>query len=141
MPYESSSSDCSTDSDGQPRPRRRPKQKKPMRAVTAEEKVNEELTEAAARNDKVAVERLLGSNLVKDINWRRPGDGNSALHLAAAEGYLEVVQCLLDARADPELHNDFGLKPVSLAEAGTKVFELLDGLTERPMVRRLAGCT
>ena len=38
--------------------------------------------------------------------------GNTPLHTAAAWGQLEVVQLLLRHRADKELKNDNGFKPV-----------------------------
>eukprot|EP00438_Fugacium_kawagutii_P009615 Skav215641 [mRNA] locus=scaffold736:276555:277842:- [translate_table: standard] len=60
-----------------------------------------------------------------DVNWKRPKDGNTALHLAAEMGHLEVVQLLLAARADPESHNDFALSPFALAQHDSTVETLL----------------
>ncbi|OLP95225.1 Protein unc-45-like A [Symbiodinium microadriaticum] len=67
-----------------------------------------------------------------DVNWRRPKDGNAALHLAAEWGHLEVVQLLLDSRADPELHNNYSMSPFALAAHGSDVENLLAKVT-RPL--------
>ena len=41
-------------------------------------------------------------------------DGHTPLHMAACYGHLEVVQLLLRHRADKELKNNIGRKPVDL---------------------------
>jgi len=45
-------------------------------------------------------------------------NGNSALHFAAANGRLEVVQYLIEKGADKEAKNSNGHKAVDLANYG-----------------------
>ena len=48
-------------------------------------------------------------------------DGFTPLHCAAGKGHLEVVQLLLRHRADKELKNQWGKKPVKyVCEYGNK---------------------
>ena len=48
-------------------------------------------------------------------------NGSTPLHFAAGNGHLEVVQLLLRHRADKELKNNFGEKPVDrVCERGNK---------------------
>uniref|UniRef100_A0A6V0FK50 Uncharacterized protein n=1 Tax=Zooxanthella nutricula TaxID=1333877 RepID=A0A6V0FK50_9DINO len=93
---------------------------------------SQELCSAAVKGDTPELQRLLQEGKVKDVNWQRPGDGNSALHLAAEEGHTKAVTALVAAKADPELQNDFGLNAIALAEQGSEVYALLDALTTRP---------
>eukprot|EP00434_Breviolum_minutum_P012687 symbB.v1.2.011185.t1/scaffold714.1/size170141/2 len=65
-----------------------------------------------------------------DVNWKRPKDGNTALHLAAEMGHTEAVQLLLASRADPEIHNDFALSPFALAQHDSAVEKLLAEVTK-----------
>jgi hypothetical protein len=56
------------------------------------------------------------------------GEGHTALHAAADGGHAEVVQMLLAAKADPNVRNAAGDRPIDLArrrgEAGVvKVLE------------------
>merc|ERR1712232_1233394 len=87
----SSSSDCGRD------PRNQYFKKKEPRPLTEEEIPNKELCDAVRSGDKKELERLLESGVVKNVNWRRPEDGNTALHVAAEEGHGAVVRALLAA--------------------------------------------
>mmetsp|Transcript_129304 Transcript_129304/g.253235 ORF Transcript_129304/g.253235 Transcript_129304/m.253235 type:complete len:143 (+) Transcript_129304:64-492(+) len=123
-------SEPSSSSSGSPRPGAAGKASKtPARE---EDQPYLKLCEAAARGDVTELASLLTEGKIKDVNWRKPADGNSALHVAAEEGFEQAVQALVDARADPELNNDFGLKPINLAPHGTAVFALLMKVT-KPM--------
>ncbi|CAK0882688.1 unnamed protein product, partial [Prorocentrum cordatum] len=99
----------------------------------------QELCEFASRGDLDGCRLLLRGGRVEDLNWRRPSDGNSALHLAAEEGHETVVRLLVAAGASPETKNAFGLKPIALVAPDTEVYKMLDVLTA-PMeaVRRAA---
>mmetsp|Transcript_42543 Transcript_42543/g.97523 ORF Transcript_42543/g.97523 Transcript_42543/m.97523 type:complete len:144 (-) Transcript_42543:71-502(-) len=96
---------------------------KSQREVSKEEM----LCRAALSGDTTECMRLLSS--IKDVNWRRPGDGNSALHLAAETGHAAVVRALMAAGASSEIMNNYGLKPIALVDLGTEVYRLLDGVT------------
>lgn len=89
------------------------------------ETTDERLRQAAEQGDREAVEAALaeGAELAS-------GDGtfgNTALHLAARRGHLDVVELLLSQGADP-LANDAGtMTPLHVAARGgrTKVVRLL----------------
>mmetsp|Transcript_56943 Transcript_56943/g.101935 ORF Transcript_56943/g.101935 Transcript_56943/m.101935 type:complete len:161 (-) Transcript_56943:248-730(-) len=95
-----------------------------------EEAACEELCASAERGDVEVCQRLLGDGSIKDVNWRRPSDGNSALHLAAEEGHCVAVQVLIAAGACSQVTNNFGLTPIALADRGSEVYRLLDETTK-----------
>eukprot|EP00929_Paragymnodinium_shiwhaense_P078200 TRINITY_DN40493_c0_g1_i1.p1 TRINITY_DN40493_c0_g1~~TRINITY_DN40493_c0_g1_i1.p1 ORF type:complete len:310 (+),score=109.40 TRINITY_DN40493_c0_g1_i1:97-1026(+) len=103
--------------------------KKEARPLTEEEIPNKELCDAAKNGDAQELKRLLDAGTVKDVNWGRPEDGNTALHIAAEEGHSDLVKQLLTKGASVDILNDFGLKAVCLAEKGTKAHRILDKLT------------
>merc|ERR1712151_1336726 len=103
-------------------------------AIAEEDRPCQELCESAVSGDAARCEKLLTDG-VRDVNWQRPTDGNSALHLAAEEGHEPVVRALVAAKADPELTNGFGLKPISLVAGGTDIYNLLLRIT-RPVDER-----
>ena len=51
------------------------------------------------------------------------------MHLAAGEGYLEVVMALIDAEATSDMTNNFGQTPYDVAEQMNKV-EVVEYLTD-----------
>ena len=53
---------------------------------------------------------------------------STPLHLAAGEGYLEVVMALIDAEATSDMTNNFGQTPYDVAEQMNKV-EVVEYLT------------
>ncbi|CAE8612612.1 unnamed protein product [Polarella glacialis] len=112
---------------------------KSRRVITEEEKPSQELYDSARQGNLERCKSLLSEGLVKDVNWRRPKDGNAALHTAAEEGHAKIVQTLVSARANVELINDFGLKPIALVPQGTEAYRILDKLSQ-PLceVRRCA---
>ena len=74
--------------------------------------VGEALVEAAHGDDRSAVAALIHRGANVDAV---AGDGSTALAWAAIRGNLAVAELLLDAGADPNLSNDLGIGPVSLA--------------------------
>lgn len=102
--------------------------KHPVRPVREDEIPSQELGHWAMKGDAENVMRLLQGGA--DVNWKRPKDGNSALHLSAEMGHIEVVQLLLASRADPEIHNDFALSPFALAQHDSSVETLLAQVTK-----------
>lgn len=73
---------------------------------------NECLISAAATGDLTTVKKLtskLGPN-VSDYDKRAP------LHLAAAEGHVEIVKFLLEQGADPDIHDSKGSTPLNEAK-------------------------
>eukprot|EP00929_Paragymnodinium_shiwhaense_P050834 TRINITY_DN25605_c0_g1_i1.p1 TRINITY_DN25605_c0_g1~~TRINITY_DN25605_c0_g1_i1.p1 ORF type:complete len:166 (+),score=34.04 TRINITY_DN25605_c0_g1_i1:103-600(+) len=74
--------------------------------------------------------RCLQSGLPVDVNCTEPEDNNTALHVAAEEGHAEIIQFLIEMRANTELKNGYGHRPIDLAEPNTAAFELLKRVTE-----------
>eukprot|EP00913_Durusdinium_trenchii_P008606 g8081.t1 len=124
--------------------------KKPVRALLEEELPSQaemcksftgekplffesELCQLAMTGEAEKMVALLQSGA--EVNWKRPKDGNTALHLAAEMGHLEAVQLLLECRADPEIHNHFALSPFALAQHDSAVEKLLAQVT-RPLGER-----
>lgn len=106
------------------------RRKKEVRAVTEEELPMQQLGQLAARGDLEACRELLDSGRVANVNWKRPKDGNTALHLAADASHISVVEVLLEAKADPEAYNDFLLSPFALAAQGSETERLLKKVTK-----------
>jgi len=90
-----------------------------------------QLFSCALRGDVDGCQSLLAADSMLDINWQRPADGNTALHVAADQGHVEVARLLLGAGAQPEATNNFMLTPFSLAAKGSTVERLLAKLTRR----------
>ncbi len=83
-------------------------------------------------NDPEVVKALLSSASTASID-RRDRTGRSALHMAIANGNVELVKTLLDAGADPEKRTGSWESPKSLArgarisdEATRQIINLLD---------------
>ena len=121
--------------------------RKPVREVREEELPSQELCIRASEGDVSEMRRLLQK---AEVNWKRPRDGNTALHLAAEMEHLEVlhralkelrtqaVQLLLEHRADPESCNHFALSAFALAQHGGAVEKLLAQVTKPLGERRYA---
>lgn len=106
--------------------------KPPGREIREDELPSQELCLRAAEGDVAEMQRLLAT---ADVNWKRPRDGNTALHLAAEMEHLEAVRLLLEHRADPESCNHFALSAFALAQHGGGVEKLLAQVT-RPLGER-----
>lgn len=104
--------------------------KKEPRPITDEELPCLQLCSCAVSGDVDGCKKLLDSGTVKDINWKRPEDGNTALHLAADADHLPVVKLLAASGASPEAVNDFFLRPFNLAKKGGTVEKLLEEITK-----------
>merc|ERR1719263_1687924 len=65
------------------------------------------------------------------VNFKEAEDGNTALHIAAEQDHPGLVKALLDAKADPDLKNDGGLKALDLTSTGTEVSRLLEPVTKK----------
>jgi len=92
---------------------------------TAALPVGGQLIEAARNGDAAAVQTLLAGGA--DANAAQ-GDGLTALHMAAQEGYLEIAEALLGAGADVEAKTRIGdYTPLHLAaqEANAPVARVL----------------
>jgi ankyrin repeat protein len=83
------------------------------------------LHEEARRGDAAGLHRLIVTQDV-DLNWA-DALGRTALHYAAANGYLEVVEVLLDAGAQVNPSDNDGFTPLHRAVQGA----------HRDVVRRL----
>src|SRR4051812_18366069 len=75
-------------------------------------KSGEALIDAARSDDQAAVAALLGQSA--DVNARE-GDGTTALAWAAARSNTNIAELLLKAGANPDLTNELGIGPLSLA--------------------------
>merc|ERR1712060_258701 len=115
---------------GEGGPSGRRKAKPEPREVTEEELPCLRLCEAASKGDVEECKRLLDSGTVQDVNWQRPEDGNTAMHIAAEESQLGVVSLLLTRGANVEITNDFLLRPHALAAHGGATEKLLDEVTK-----------
>jgi len=92
-----------------------------------------ELCDAVARGDETELKRLVLQEKV-DVN-ACDYDRRSALHLAAVEGKLQLVKCLIDElRASPVLADRWGFRPLDDAMRGQH-FEVTDFLMHIPEVR------
>jgi 60kDa lysophospholipase len=67
------------------------------------------LCSAGSRGDIEAVERMIGGNISIDMG---DYDGRTALHLAAADGQLNMVQFLIDNGADVNVSDRWGATPL-----------------------------
>ena len=69
----------------------------------------------AIRTDMVDhVQALIAEGV--DVNARLLDQGgNAALHLACSKGHHQCVRLLLEANANPDIQNDFGIKPLAMA--------------------------
>ncbi|MCE9508403.1 MAG: ankyrin repeat domain-containing protein [Alphaproteobacteria bacterium] len=80
----------------------------------SQERLVNELMAATRDNDVAQVKALLSQ--IRDGINATDNDGNTALHIAAAEGSEEVVSCLLSKGADVESTNDEGETARDLAD-------------------------
>ena len=69
--------------------------------------MTQRLISAAAKGDLTTIEHMEGKISLSVADY----DGRSALHLAAAEGHLEVVRYLLEHGADREAKDRWGATP------------------------------
>src|SRR6476659_7677254 len=72
----------------------------------------EKLLDAVRSDDQAAVARLIRDGA--DVNTREP-DGACALSWAVVRGNIPVAESLLKAGANPNLTNELGVGPLSLA--------------------------
>eukprot|EP00123_Amoebidium_parasiticum_P013207 comp21829_c0_seq1/m.31120 comp21829_c0_seq1/g.31120 ORF comp21829_c0_seq1/g.31120 comp21829_c0_seq1/m.31120 type:complete len:762 (-) comp21829_c0_seq1:259-2544(-) len=62
---------------------------------------------------------MLGSELAENVRWRNPdANGQTALHLTASRGDLEITQMLLWMGADPNQRDRDGALPIDYAMTG-----------------------
>jgi ankyrin repeat protein len=73
----------------------------------------------ASELDNLSFVKLLLTRRAK-LNLRDQ-DGNTALHSAVAEGYVDVVRVLLEHGADYRVKNSFGNTPLMLTESPDQV--------------------
>merc|ERR1719426_64561 len=94
------------------------------REVTEEERPSADLCECTEHGTLEEVDSILESGEVKDLNWKRPGDGNTALHLAVEKCDFAIVRRLIECRADVRIRNEFGLNPLALAAPSSDIFDM-----------------
>ena len=71
------------------------------------------LLECSIQGNGVEIRRLLSAGV--SPNCRRVVNGKSPLHYAAQFGYTDMVKLLLDAGADPNMSDSWGLTPLHWA--------------------------
>src|SRR5262245_33097009 len=76
------------------------------------EAASDRLADAVQGQDKAAIRRLLGEHA--DVNVKQ-GDGSTALAWAAHWDDVATADLLIRAGANPNLANDYGVTPLSLA--------------------------
>ncbi|XP_030362135.1 ankyrin repeat domain-containing protein 40-like isoform X1 [Strigops habroptila] len=94
-----------------------------MSGAAEARELEERLREAAALGDAEEVRRLLREGA--DINSRNEINGWTCLHWACKRNHAQVVSCLLDAGADPQILTAKG--------------ELAAQLTAKPDIRKILG--
>ncbi|XP_052070156.1 uncharacterized protein LOC127708967 isoform X2 [Mytilus californianus] len=89
------------------------------------QKRNEKLLKAAEDGDLERVKNLVRHGA--DINYKDTFGSFTALHCAAKEGNVEIINYLADNEADMNCRNNRGITPVEIAAKGqnTDVFEYL----------------
>src|SRR5262245_41220939 len=83
-----------------------------MAAVSASYAAEAPLADAVQRMDRTAIRQLIDKR--KEVNTPQP-DGTTALHWAARNDDLELVNRLLAAGADVRVSNRYGVTPLALA--------------------------
>jgi ankyrin repeat protein len=86
------------------------------KCLYSQQELNKQLWDAAAHRNLYAIEAALHSGA--DINWqsdtiRQPG--YTSLIIAAEKGYEEIVQTLIDAKANLNIQNQYGQTALLLA--------------------------
>lgn len=84
------------------------------------------LCSAGSRGDIEAVERMIGGDISIDMG---DYDGRTALHLAAADGQVKMVQFLLDNGADVNVSDRWGATPLqdALRHHQDEIVRVLEG--------------
>ena len=80
--------------------------------TTADATTDVRLVEAVKELDVTTARALVASDV--DVNARQP-DGATAIHWAAHWGDLALTQLLIEAHAQLDLANDYGVTPLMLA--------------------------
>jgi ankyrin repeat protein len=81
-----------------------------------------ELRDYARSNDEAGVRELLGESMWPDVaqrvaltNAAEERTGNTALHMASANGHVEIVQLLIECGANAAVQNAAGNTPIHWA--------------------------
>jgi ankyrin repeat protein len=97
-------------------------------ALLRREDLAAELRDYARANDEAGVRDLLSESMWPDpsdriafVNTADEHTGNTALHMASANGHTEVVRLLLEAGADPAAQNEAGNTPLHWASMNQQV--------------------
>jgi len=97
---------------------------------------NRRLFEYAENGDLIPMVEMLSRGV--DINWRNPDRfGQTALHIASANGHIGVVKTLLlRSEIDPNAKDDFGWTPLHLASLYSSIGteEVVDELIQLPKI-------
>ena len=98
----------------------------------------EALIDAARNDDRTTVAALLGQSAAVNA---REGDGTTALVWAATRSNTDIAELLLKAGANPDLTNDLGIGPLSLAitNGSTAMVKLLIAKVEAPAPSTTTG--
>jgi len=103
---------------------------------------NEDLWTAVHENNAPKVEQFINAGQSPNMEGRR---GQTVLHLAAFEGYLECAQALINAGADVGLADDDGQTPLHMATGAgpncTLMVKALLSAGADPNARNVAGET
>lgn len=104
-------------------------------AVVSANQADRQLVEAAKAQDRAAVQALLSQQV--DVNVAAL-DGATALHWATYWNAVDTVDLLIDAGADLDATNDYGLTPLALAcdnGSGAMVTRLLEAGADPDLAR------
>ena len=86
---------------------------------------NKELLEATRRNDLNQVRNLIKKQEV-NVNFMGENASRSPLHMASEYGYTEIVELLLENRAEVDIKNYLGNAPLHYTTSEVVVKLLLD---------------
>ena len=90
-----------------------------------QEKLNKALIYAVMKGDIEIIKKLimLGAN----VNTKTKYDGDTPLHIAASKDRIDIFELLLNAGADPTIHNNQGLTPIQVAcmNHNSKIIEFI----------------
>jgi len=81
--------------------------------VVSHAAMNKDLLDAVNKNDIARVRTLLKKGA--DVNAKSKGGVVAPLHLASANGNLEIVSALVEKGADVNIKNNKGMVPLYLA--------------------------
>jgi len=93
--------------------------------------MSQSFTEAYCAGKRRIAETLLEKNTEVDVNYTNE-NGDTAMHHAAAKGYLDIIKALIAKRADIDYENHQGITPLYMSvkyrQKQTALFLIQEGV-------------